>query len=345
MKIAVLYVTERGRLLSARIAACCGEHTVQRFCHTSHTDTQAQSFESLSAQTAALFPGVQALVFVCAAGIAVRMIAPHIRSKAADPAVLVMDDGGKYIIPLLSGHLGGANALAEQLAARLGALPVVTTASDGSGVFSPDSFAAANHLTVTDLAIAKQFSAALLDGASIGLQTAYPCRHVPPALTGKHCRMGIYIGTDPAAQPFPVTLRLIPKDLVIGIGCKRDIPPAQLEAVILRTLQTAGLDPSRLYAAASIHAKAEESAIVSFCEAYRIPLRTYSAGELMAVPGNFSASAFVMEKMKTDNVCERSAVLCSGGTLLLPKTTANGAAIAVAQRPVELDLSRERELS
>ena len=109
-KIAVISLTERGRALSARIAEALPDFENRRFCFAKHTDEHAESFDDLSALTARIFPEYDALIFVCACGIAVRMTAPHLRDKQTDPAVIVTDDRGRYVIPLLSGHLGGANA-------------------------------------------------------------------------------------------------------------------------------------------------------------------------------------------------------------------------------------------
>lgn len=138
MRAAVISFTEKGRLLSQSITDFLNEtHYAERFCFHSHTDENSQSFDDIYALSAKLFNTCDALVFVCASGIAVRAIAPHIKSKASDPAVIVIDDCGKFVIPLLSGHIGGANRLAQLIAENIGAVPVITTATDVGGRFSP----------------------------------------------------------------------------------------------------------------------------------------------------------------------------------------------------------------
>lgn len=131
--------------------------------------------------TAAQFAQNDALIFVGAAGIAVRAIAPHCRSKAADPAVVVLDEGGKFAIPLLSGHLGGANELAQRLAAVCHAVPVITTATDGRGVFAVDEWAKRQNCAVAEPERIRYVSGALLAGQSVCYAADWAVSGTPPA--------------------------------------------------------------------------------------------------------------------------------------------------------------------
>ena len=128
MTCAYIAFTARGLALAQQLAAACPGSVARG----------GADGVRLTDWTAAQFAQNDALIFVGAAGIAVRAIAPHCRSKAADPAVVVLDEGGQFAIPLLSGHLGGANELAQRLAAVCHAVPVITTATDGRGVFAVD---------------------------------------------------------------------------------------------------------------------------------------------------------------------------------------------------------------
>ncbi|MBR1459207.1 MAG: cobalt-precorrin 5A hydrolase [Oscillospiraceae bacterium] len=340
MRTAVISLTESGRLLSRRIADILPE--TERWCFARHTDADAESFTDLAALTAELFSRQDALLFVCACGIAVRMTAPHLHSKLTDPAVLVADAEGRFVIPILSGHIGGANALAVRIAEALGAQAVLTTATDVGGVFSPDSFAAANHLHMTDPDAAKAIACAALDGEPIGIVTDYPYRNLPRELSADPgTRTGLYIGIDDR-RPFPVTLRLVPQDLVLGIGCKRGTPAETIGQAVLTALTDAGLAMERIGAVATIDLKAQEPGLVAFCRQHRLPLIAYTAAELMEVEGDFTASAFVRQVTGADNVCERSAVRCSGGTLILHKTAADGVTCAAAQQEIILDFERSR---
>ncbi|MGN0587197.1 MAG: cobalt-precorrin 5A hydrolase [Oscillospiraceae bacterium] len=342
MKIAVISITEKGRLLSRKITAFLNEkHSVERFCFHTHSDEIAHSFDDISSLTAKLFIGYDALIFVCACGIAVRSIAPHIVSKTCDPAVIVIDDCGKFAVPILSGHIGGANCLAGLISENIGAVPVITTATDVGGRFSPDSFAKANGLIITDINAAKEIAAAVLDGEKIGLCSDYPCENIPSEfLPDGACRTGICISADRSKKPFDVTLSLVPRNIIVGIGCKRNTSCDTIETHIVHCFETAGIDLDRLCAAATIDIKADEKGLIEFCQKYKINLLTFSADELMKVSGSFSCSGFVLEKTGTDNVCERNAVK-AGGKLILPKTTGSGVTAALAEFPVTLDFERK----
>ncbi|MBR5088366.1 MAG: cobalamin biosynthesis protein CbiG, partial [Ruminiclostridium sp.] len=132
MNAAVISFTEDGRILSGKIAA--GMPGCKRFCFHKHSDRGAEVFTELSALTAEIFSRYDALVFVSSVGIAVRAVAPHIRSKVTDPAVVAVDDCGRFAVSVLSGHIGGANLLAEQVAWAVGAVPVITTSTDTHGL-------------------------------------------------------------------------------------------------------------------------------------------------------------------------------------------------------------------
>ncbi|MBR6982707.1 MAG: cobalt-precorrin 5A hydrolase [Ruminococcus sp.] len=341
MNIALISLTEKGRVLSERLAELSHGHTVRRYCFHSHTDENAVPFTDLSALTADLFSACDALVFVCACGIAVRVIAPHIRSKTEDPAVIVIPDSGSHVIPILSGHIGGANALSRRIAALIGSEAVITTSTDTGGLFSPDSFAKANGLTITDMSAAKRIAALITDGKKVGLCCEYPHGELPEGLIrDKDCTHGIYIGKNIKSTPFDDILRLIPRDVVLGIGCRKNTPFDAIENAVLHVLASADIPVERLYAAASADLKKNEEGLLQFCEKYSLPLYTYTAEELMSADGEFTASEFVRSVTGADNVCERSAVLCSGGKLIVRKQALNGVTVAAAERPVSIDFER-----
>ncbi len=342
MNIAVISVTENGRILSRRIAAFLGgPHIVGRFCFRTHYDTDSERFDDIHLLTQKIFSKYDALIFVCACGIAVRAAAPHIYSKLSDPAVIVVDDTGKFVIPVLSGHLGGANRLSEIVASEIGAVPVITTATDIGGKFSPDSFAKANGLIISDMSAAKEIASAVLDGETAGLFSEYPCSNIPGELSaGAGFRTGICISPDRSKKPFPVTLNLVPRNIIVGIGCKRGTSCGRIDAHVMHCLETAGIDADRICAAATIDIKSDETGLLEFCRNRSVRLLTFSSGELMQARGSFSHSDFVQKNTGADNVCERSAV-CAGGRLFFPKTAGNGVTAALAELPVTIDFERK----
>ena len=254
------------------------------------------------------FAASDALLFIGACGIAVRAIAPLIKDKTTDPAVVVMDEAGQHVIPLLSGHIGGANALAIQIAEKTGATPVVTTATDLRGVPAVDTWAVENDCAIQNPAAIKAVSAAALAGRTVGV-----------AITERDIR-----------PPFPVTLYLRPRTLALGVGCKKDTDPSIFEENALDFLRQCGVSLLSVKALATIDIKREEPALTRFCEKYRLPLLTYSADVLRAVPGVFAHSDFVQKTVGVGNVCERAAVLASGGVLLMGKTAREGITLALA---------------
>lgn len=342
MKIAVISFTGKGLRLSERIQTVLPEHKVKRYCHISHCADGCEEFSRTGELVGELWDKADAIVFVSACGIAVRAAAPYLRSKTTDPAVVVMDDSGRYAIPILSGHIGGGNELAERLAERVGAEAVITTATDSGKHFSPDSFAAANGLMITDMSAAKAIASAILDGEKTGIVSDYGYTELPVDVSeDAFCRTGMYIGCS-GREPFPLTLKLIPKNIVIGIGCRKETPAERIETAVKQAFSRAGIQPERIIMAATIDIKAREEGLLEYCRSIGVPLRICSAEELLAVPGEFTSSDFVRSVTGVDNVCERSAALCSGGKIVIRKTAVCGVTVAAAEKPITLDFERRR---
>ena len=278
------------------------------------------------------FREADALIFCCASGIAVRAIAPWVKDKTTDPAVIVTDDQGRFIIPLLSGHLGGANELAVLIAQALGGIPVLTTATDVHGVFAVDVFAKKNHLKIGDMELAKAVSAALLAGEPVGFCSEFPVEgRLPKGLTEGSTGLGILISSRADEKPFAKTLQLVPMRYAAGIGCRRGKPCGELEAFLKEQLAACGVSGEELRCIASIDLKKDEPGLTELCDRLKVPFLTYTAEELLAVSGNFTASEFVKTVTGVDSVCERAAVKASGGALVVKKTAANGMTFALAE--------------
>ena len=334
MEIRIVSYTARGEKNARRAADAlierghaCRTFALEKFCKDGDEPLVTSAVEWAREG----FSAADALIFVCAAGIAVRAIAPWVRSKTTDPAVLVIDEKGTFVIPLLSGHIGGANALALALSDALGATPVITTATDLNDLFAVDVFATKNRLKITDMALAKEISAALLRGETVGFCSDLPVTGpLPNGLTEGEAALGVCVSREDKA-PFPKTLRLIPKRFALGVGCKKGKDADALEAFVRRTLRMCGVSTDELFCMASIDLKHDEKGLLALSNSLGVPFYTYSADELNAVPGEFSGSAFVKETTGTDCVSERAAVKASHGELIVKKIAEDGMTFALAE--------------
>lgn len=342
MNASIISVTENGRILSQKICDVLSEkHTITRYAFHKNCDEAAVSFSDINSITADVFDKSEAIIFICACGIVVRSIAPFIQSKTTDPAVLVIDDTGRFVIPILSGHLGGANALAKLIAEKTDAVPVITTATDIGRKFSPDSFAKANNLIITGFSAAKEIAVAVLNNEKTGLVSDYEYVNIPDEISAdEKCRTGICISADTIQKPFEITLNLVPKNIVIGIGCKKGTLCTVIEKHVTDSFEKAKIDIKRVCAVTTIEIKANEKGLLEFCEKYGLKLFTYTADELMNAEGIFTKSEFVLLQTGTDNVCERS-VVKHGAKLIMPKISGNGVTVAAGEMPVRLDFSKE----
>lgn len=271
------------------------------------------------------------IIFVGATGIAVRMCAPFLQGKQYDPAVIVIDEQARFVISLLSGHLGGANALAQQIAQGLGAQPVITTATDGRGAFAVDTWAKAHDCAVHEVHQIKHISGAILAGQPVGLQSDFPVSGTLPEGVGAQGESGIVLSVRTDQNPFGNTLHLVPCIVTLGIGCRRGTPQEAIEQAVSRILEEERIPWSAIRAVASIDVKKDELGLGAFCQQHALPFLTYTAQELSEVPGQFTASAFVQHTVGVDNVCERAAIKASeNGQLLRGKTPCGGITVALA---------------
>ena len=281
------------------------------------------------------FRTADVLIFIGSCGIAVREIAPHVRSKLTDPAVICVDELGKYVIPILSGHIGGANRMAKTIAGHLDALAVITTATDINQRFAADQWAAENGMIIDNAETAKKVSAAILE-RDIPISSDLPVTSAFPngTFNGSSGDIGIYIGWE-EKLPFQTTLRLIPLVLHLGIGCRKGICPETVSNAIRVFLSQNRIDPRAIATAESIDIKRDEKGLLEALRELGIPIRFYSAEDLLKTEGVFQHSDFVQNVTGVDNVCERAAML-GADKLIVPKTIMYGVTLALAAERKEL---------
>ena len=317
----------------------CLIYTPEKFVQKENTEILALP-GSIGAFTGTVFQKADALVYVGACGIAVRAIAPYIKSKTTDPAVLCVDERATFCIALLSGHIGGGNRLTNELACAIGAIAVVTTATDINKKFSVDTWATENGYVISSLGAAKDISAAILE-REIPIWADKQMKGKLPAglCYGDAGELGIAVSIYDK-EPFGRTLRLIPKVLTLGIGCRRGISAEAIETAVSCVFAEKKLDLRAVERVTSIDLKVDEAGLLEFCEKKNLPVTFYTAEQLSSVPGEFSPSGFVKSVTGVDNVCERSAA-AEGGRILVKKTALNGVTVAVSQKEWEVNFGSE----
>ena len=327
MKIGIITFTDRGTLLAEKIKGALGkkdrdraerrEIQIEARHRKESSDRQidgakkeSPAQKSLTEWAGQQFAEKNAIVVIGACGIAVRMIAPFAADKLTDSPVVVADEAGDFVIPLLSGHMGGANALAEEIAQQIGAIPVFTTATDVNDTFSVDVFAKRCNLDIYNREGIAKVSAEILDGKKADIV-------ISPDHT--QLKQGI--------------LGLRPKEYILGVGCRKGKSFGELDAFFTKCLKKAGVEKTLIRAVASIDLKKDEEGLLRWC----------AAKVLARVEGDFTASAFVRTKTGVDNVCERAALAAAdgSGTFVLRKTAENGMTAAL----LHTDWKLEKELA
>ena len=290
-------------------------------------DEITEGFRKVSAPlvewTRTVFIPGNALIFVGAVGIAVRAVSGLARDKLSDCPVIVIDDSASFVIPILSGHAGGANKLAAVIAELLGAVPVITTSTDVNETFSVDSFAAEKRLTIANRDGIRQVSAKAIEGKKVTLSI----KNFPPKE-----KTDVIVADETDAE---YSLLLKPKRYTVGIGMKRGRAVEAVETFFLEVLKDNGIGPDDVFAICTIDIKEEEAAIKSLRDKYRIPVLSFDREILERVNGDFRGSEFVRSVTGVDNVCERAAIAGAGAgaEIILGKLAKDGMTIAIARNP------------
>lgn len=329
MKVSIIAFTDNGMEIAYKLSNSLSE--------SNDVDFTRCGKGALSTWTEEHFSTNDALIFIGAIGIALRAIAPYIKTKTKDSAVVVVDELGQFSIPILSGHIGGANELALQISKYLGSIPVITTATDINKVFAVDTWAKSQGLQILNPECIKLVSSKLLKGESVHVKSDYPIQGNFPKNVYLNDLEDSRVGYDVIITHKDLeneckndTLLLVPQIITVGIGCRKDIIFEAIESSILNILESENYHILSINALASIDKKANEKGILEFAKKYDLPFNTYSAEELNSLEGDFTKSEFVKSVVEVDNVCERSAVIESNGKLIRRKDTCDGAGVTVA---------------
>lgn len=364
MRIAVISFTKNGSKLGQELIgklytgnqSCIGYQPI-RYWEEGLKQFGIYAYDGAIADlTKRLFSAVDALIFIGAAGIAVRAIASCIKDKYSDPAVLVIDEKGQHVISLLSGHVGGANELAVQIAELTDGNAVITTASEVNGIEAIDVWAKKHDLIINSRDTARRIAAAILDGRKIifsvddELKEWWESRSgdIPDGcvqmLENKRSKP-VGFKTDVGQKEYQVRITcrsclednilcVSPKIICLGIGCRKNIAPQIVKQAVVEIMKEYGFSFTAIKSIASIDLKQEEPGILELAKEAKLPYFTYSADQLTGVLGVFSESDFVKRTTGVGNVCERAACRAadngSGAKLLLKKQMKDGVTLALA---------------
>lgn len=350
MKLALISVTNQGARLANNLAEQLrlNLHQVEKFAKEGRNPLGHTSYESLSGLISEKFSHYEGFIFIMATGIVVRVIAPYIQDKRIDPAVVVMDEQGQYAISLLAGHIGGANELAVLIGEAIGAIPVITTATDVGKKPAADVLAVKLHRSVQPFSDLKQINGAIVHGDRVRffldeklpnqefyVQTAKKLGIVLDGMEDVSIAQydaAVLITNDVVKVDKPhVYLRSIP--LAVGIGCRRGTSVTDILAAVTEACHTIGSTIEHIAIIGSTVVKEDEVGLLALIEQLAVPSRFFVNEELQKCIDQYQleVSSFVQKQIGVGNVCAAAAIL-AGRTnkLLLPKTKYKNVTVAIA---------------
>jgi precorrin-4 C11-methyltransferase len=349
-KIALWAITPKGALLARKIAESLPYARLQLSADLNINDIPAFYFKRLFDAISGDFHAYTGHVFIMSTGIVVRLIASCIRNKTTDPAVVVVDEIGRHVVSLVSGHLGGANSLAIKVAGLIGAEPVITTATDVNQTPAIDVLAKQHNLFIQNPEAIKNINMAFITGKKFYLHDPYSLlrdniepSHIFSAhiltdfkkgqITGNEDIPGVFID-DALADLSKKMLILRPGSLVAGIGCNRNTTVKEIKEFLEKVLEESKLAISSVISIATINLKADEPGLIALAEELKLPISFYDKDELNRADGIKSPSDMVEKHTGVKSVCEAAAILASkNGKLIVPKHSTRNVTVAIARIP------------
>lgn len=314
-------------------------------------DIPSIRFKKLPGALSPVFGEYRGHIFIMSAGIAVRVIAPLIVHKTVDPAVVVVDETGRHVISLLSGHIGGANRLATDVAQCIGAVPVITTATDLNEVPAIDLLAVEKGLYIENTENLKKINMAFLKNEKVYVHDTYgflkdilpqTCRFInfnadksdPDGIQGIERKNIPAIFIDDIRLDLPSNVLILrPGTLVAGIGCNRNTPKQEMHNFLYQVLNEFNLSPDSLQCIATIDIKADEPGLIALSQEIELPLKFYDREALNRIENIETPSETVEKHIGVKSVCEAAAILASNkGNLIVPKQSTRNVTVAVARK-------------
>jgi cobalt-precorrin 5A hydrolase len=338
--IAIWCITPNGKVLGQKIQEALKESILfipAKACRGRQVDKSTVTFEKLSSEIRCQFNKFSGHIFIFSTGIAVRIIAPLLQSKTIDPAVVVIDDKGNHAISLISGHLGGANALTRKIAAMINATPVITTATDSNLLPSIDMIAKGRSVYIETPWNIKHINMAFLTGKVIGLYDPFgfikndlartfwqDISHTDQTMTQVFCSHEV---RDVSRE----TLILRPPVLSVGIGCNRGTGCNEIKQFLFMILQKKGLAADSICRFATTDIKKNEKGLLALSKEMKIQIDFYDKNDLNSVKTIKTPSKMVEKHLGVKSVCEAAAILSAdNGKLIVPKKKNKDVTIAIA---------------
>lgn len=332
MKIACFSFTDEGKKIGNKLILLVnGNYTFTHF-HNSEIEGGIKTIISY------VWNDYDGLIFIGATGIAIRMINPFIDHKTKDPAVIVIDDLGRYVISLLSGHIGGANYLTHYISDKINGLPIITTASDSRGIESIDIFAKNNNYYMEDMSSITTLTSMMVNGKKIGIYSEdtkiIEYKNLIKISNLENIEEnidGLIIVSSSIIKNvnLPYTI-LRPKNINIGIGCRKGMEEDRIIHAIESCFKEAGFSTKSIKNIGTVEVKMYEAGIIKAAEYYNRPLRIFTLEEIHQVEERFEKSQFVKDTIGVYSVSEPVAHLL-GGRLITRKSKHNGITISISK--------------
>ncbi len=336
---------ELGKRLIEKIEGCT-LFLPQKFSDIEIDGERIRFFNDFKEEVETAFNSFKGLIFTMSTGIVVRTLAPFIKDKLTDPAVVVIDEKGRFVISLLSGHLGGANELTEKIAAIINATAVITTATDINNVTAIDLISKKFGFIIENPDGIKAVNLSLLNGKEVNVFIDPGCSlQLDKEIFGQG-----YIIVDSISKlleaeisvivtnrvlyrlPTDRCLFLRPRNIVVGMGCNRNTSAEEFEKVYFSMLSELGLSPLSVRNVATMDIKKSEQGLIEFAEKYKLSIDFFPKEEIEKAPMPSGISLNALKRAGVGGVCEPAALLSAGAReLLLKKKKIGNVTIAIAQ--------------
>ena len=326
MKIAIISITEQGQLISDKLYSNLDNNPLILHVQQYHKNVK-ETIKNI-------FNEFDCIIGIMASGIMIRSIAPYVNSKLSDPAILLVDDNGNFVISLLCGHFGGANDLTHKIADLINATPVITSSTDVNNKIGIDSIAKQYYCNLENTSNIKFINRALVDNRKVELYLPSEFSFI---LTDS-VRYSYNIHIDNTLEMIVSEIDghkviLIPRRLVMGIGARKNIATSKGELAVLEACKILEVPVDRIDLFATADVKAKEQGILDVMTKYNKKLEIVEMSDIKNYENNdISKSDFVMKQFGVKGVCEPSCLIVNGDNseLIFKKTAYNGVTIAVS---------------